>query len=152
MSAVTLEAVKAKQTELAKLIEQLQAHPAGQPTTIQIEALTISLAPGERYAGARLDPQGNHLHHVIVLAERRKESQDWKSALKWGAKFGDGVAAPEEYALIKANCPDLLTESWYWTNKEYEDDASFAWFFLSDGDTYGYRKSSAGGALAVRRV
>ena len=148
MSEVTLAAVKAKQSELTEMIQKLEQASL----TIKIEGRTIELQPGERYAGARLDPQGRHLHHVIVMAARPSKKLEWKEALTWGSQAGGAVGSPEEYALVKANCPDLLTESWYWTGKEYEGDASYAWTFFSLGYTSDDRKSAAGGALAFRRV
>jgi hypothetical protein len=150
MSSVTLEQVQARQTEIAAMIQRLEAQ--AKVRQIEIDACTIVLQAGERYAGAKLDEHGNHLHHVIVLAARQDEKQAWNDALTWGKKVGGELAAPEEYALIKANCPDLLTESWYWTNKEYEENASCAWDFGSNGFTYFGHKSAAGGALSVRRV
>jgi len=48
MTAVTIEQIQAKQTELATMIAQLLATPA-QSTTIEIEEDSIELAAGERY-------------------------------------------------------------------------------------------------------
>lgn len=150
MPTVTIESIEEKQTELGKLIQQFKEQSKG--VTISVPSCAIELRPGERYAGARLDAQGRHLHHVIVLAARPSKKLKWVEALAWGKEVGGEVASPEEYALIKANCPDLLTE-WNWTNKEHEEDASCAWYFDSDGTTLnGLRKGAAGGALAVRSV
>ena len=150
MPPVTIEAVQAKQSELDQMIQQLVAQSSVRE--IKIEGRTIKLQPGERYAGARLDAQGQHMHDTIVLTARPASKLNWQGALDFGVQSGGQLASPEEYALIKANCPDLLTDPWCWTNREYEDDASAAWSFFSIGNTLSHRKSAAGGALAVRRV
>ena len=58
MTAVTLEQIQAKQTELASMIAQLLATPNQLPTSIEIEEDSIELAAGEHYAGAVLDANG----------------------------------------------------------------------------------------------
>lgn len=149
MSPVTLQAVQARQSELDKMIQQLVAQSSARQ--IEIEGRTIELQAGERYAGARLDAAGNFLHDVIVLAARTTEKQGWAAVQEWAADHGGEAPTPEEFALIKANCGDVLTESWYWTNKEHESDSSYAWGFYSNGVTFSNLKSAASGALAVRR-
>ena len=48
MTAVTIELIQAKQTELAALIAQLQATPAQASRNVYIEEETFNLAPGDR--------------------------------------------------------------------------------------------------------
>ncbi|MFN4360492.1 MAG: DUF1566 domain-containing protein [Hylemonella sp.] len=149
MPPITIEAIEARQSELDKMIQQFKAQSSVR--VIEIEGRTIELQPGERYAGARLDEQGQHLHDVIVLAARPDSDKNWQAAQDWAADQGGEAPTPEEFALIKANCPEVLSKSWYWTNKTHAQDASCAWYFTSDGFTLSHHKSAAGGALAVRR-
>src|ERR1035437_6369505 len=151
MSLITLEAIQEKQAELTSMIQRLQDQAAS-GTQIEIEGRTIVLQVGERYAGAKLDANGNFLHDVIVMTPGPTKKQDFDGVQAWAKAVGGDAPSPEEFALIKANCGDLLTESWYWTNKPYAENASHAWYFRSDGSTgIGY-KSAAGGALSVRRA
>ena len=69
MSQITIEAIQAKQTELAAMIQQLQSRPVTK-TVIEIESCDIELAPGEHYAGAVLDINGEHQHHLILMDAR----------------------------------------------------------------------------------
>ncbi len=147
MSPITIEAIEAKQTELSALIQKFKEQP--KVKVINIESRTVELLPGERYAGAKLDDHGNHLHDTIVLAARSNETHNFDGAQQWAKSVGGDAPSPEECALIKANCPDVLTR-WYWTGEEY--DASDAWYFYSDGHTSLGSKFAAGGALAVRRA
>ena len=150
MTTVTLNDVKAKQTELNDMISQL-VDQASKPRQIAIGTRTIELHPGERYAGAKLHEDGTFSHDVIVLAARFEGRKDWQGVQDWTKAVGGAAPSPEEFALIKANCADVLTESWYWTDRTHADEASYAWNFYSYGLTSNHRKSYQGGALAVRR-
>jgi len=149
MPPITIEAIEQKQTELGALIQKFKDQ--SQVKVIKIEGRIIELLPVERYAGAKLDDHGNHLHDVIVLAARSDDSHNFDGAQQWAKSVGGDAPSPEECALIKANCPDVLTR-WIWTNKTHAENASSAWDFGSGGDTYVSSKSAAGGALAVRRA
>ena len=151
MSLITLEAIEQKQSELGTLIQQFKQQSL--VAIIKIDGRTVELQAGERYAGAKLDAKGNYLHDVIVLAARPSGKLNFDDTQEWVESVGgDDAPSPEEFALIKANCGDLLTESWYWTNKPHAENASYAWFFNSRGGTDIGGKSAAGGALAVRRA
>lgn len=150
MSLATLNEVQAKQVELNAMIAQL-AEQMHKPCQIAIAARTIELQPGERYGGAKLHEDGTFSHDVIVLAARPEGRKDWQGVQDWAKAVGGDAPSPEEFALIKANCADVLTESWYWANRTHADDASYAWYFVSSGDTDDSLKSYRGGALAVRR-
>lgn len=151
MPHVTIEAVKAKQTELNAMIIKLVEH-ASQGRQIKIESRTIELRAGEAYAGAKLHADGSFSHDVIVLPARTDDDYNWQGAQDWAKANGGDAPSPEECALIKANCPNVLKISWIWTNKTHADDASYAWYFYSYGYCGHDRKSAQGGALAVRRV
>ena len=151
MTTVTIEQIQAKQSELASMIAQLLAAPTVVPTTIQIEEETIELAPGEHYAGAVLDANGEHMHHLVLMAARPDAEVTWKDALEWAEQAGGALPTRQEQALLFANCKPHLQPRWHWTSEEY--DASYAWLcnFLN-GTQYDIHKSFEGSAVAVRYI
>jgi len=153
MTAVTLELIQAKQTELASMIAQLTAAPKQTPTTIEIEEDSVELAVGEHYAGAVLDANGQHMHHLVLMAAKAEQDMTWQAALEWAEAEGGALPTRQEQALLFANCKPHLKPRWHWSCEEHENDASYAWgchFYGGDQD-YGL-KSYEGGAVAVRRV
>lgn len=152
MTAVTLEQIQAKQTELASMIAQLLATPA-QSTTIEIEGDSIELAAGERYAGAVLDANGQHMHHLVLMAAKAAQNMTWTAALEWAEAEGGALPTRQEQALLFANCKPHLQPLWHWSCEEHESEASSAWtcdFIL--GLQYDDLKSYECAAVAVRRV
>ena len=151
MTAVTIEQIQAKQTELATMIAQLLAAPV-QSTTIQILEDSIELAAGEHYAGAVLDANGQHRAHLVLMAAKPEGDLTWQAAMEWAEEVGGALPTRQEQALLFANCRPHLQPCWHWSCEEHEN-ASYAWvcYFL-----YGYQlihlKSFEGGAVAVRRV
>jgi hypothetical protein len=153
MTAVTIELIQAKQTELAALIAQLQATPVQTSTTIYIEEETFDLAPGEHYAGAVLDANGQHMHHLVLMAAKPESDLAWKAALEWAEEVGGALPTRQEQALLFANCKPHLTPRWHWSCEEHEEEASFAWScYFNLGDQLTNHKSYEGSAVAVRRV
>ncbi|MDP3228367.1 MAG: DUF1566 domain-containing protein [Acidovorax sp.] len=122
-------------------------------TTIQLAAIAIELAPGERYSGAVLDANGLIAHHLILLPTRPEVRKNWDDAKAWASSVGGDLPSPQEQSLLFANCRDALPKAWCWSNKEYEEDASYAWFCLfDDGYQDDTHKSYEGSAVAVRRL
>jgi len=151
MSAVTLDTVQAKLAELAALIQQSFAQ--SQANQIQIEAATITLQPGERYAGAVLDEAGQHQHHLVLLAPRPEQDLAWQAAMNWARSVGGVLPTRQEQALLYANCKPHLKPEWHWSSEAHESDASYAWVcHFYDGLQYRSPKSNEGSAVAVRRV
>jgi len=146
---MNIETIKAKQAELEKLIEQFQA----QTTVIEIKERTIKLHPGEHYAGAVLDAEGNHMHDLILLPQRHGERVNWKAALEWAEEVGGALPTRQEQALIFANCKPHLEGVYHWSCEEYEGNASSAW-----GCNFSHGRQDDGheltelSAVAVRRV
>lgn len=125
---------------------------ADTPPRAQLCITIPTMSPGQRYAGIELDAQGTPTAHLVVLPARTTERFNFKGTQDWAQSVGGEAPSPEQFALIKANCPDVLTESWYWTNRPYAGNASHAWYFGSDGLTHYTSRSAQGGALAVRRL
>ena len=152
MTAVTIEQIQAKQTELATMIAQLLAAPV-QSTTIQILEDSIELAAGEHYAGAVLDANGQHRAHLVLMAAKPEGDLTWQAAMEWAEEVGGALPTRQEQALLFANCKPHLQPCWHWSCEEYEGDASYAWgCHFDDGYQNSDPKSYEGGAVAVRRV
>ena len=153
MSEITLEAIQAKQTELAKLILQFSEQPKAASRTIEIEDRLIELEPGEHYAGAVLDAGGNHMHDLVLMPQRHGKRLTWKAALEWAEEVGGALPTRQEQSLIFANCKPHLEGVYHWSCEEYEGDASYAWYC---GFRYGTQVSIHEGlelaAVAVRRL
>lgn len=152
MTAVTIELIQAKQTELASMIAQLLATPV-KTTTIQILEDSIELAAGEHYAGAVLDADGQHRAHLVLMAARAEHNMTWQAALEWAEAEGGALPTRQEQALLFANCRPHLQAGWHWSCEEHESDASYAWgCYFSNGYQSHDHKSYEGGAVAVRRI
>ena len=151
MSLVTLEAVQAKQTELAALIQQLAAQKT--TTDIFVEEIIITLQPGERYAGTVLDEHSQLKHHLVLMAQRPDGDVKWQDAMDWASSVGGTLPTRQEQALLFANCKPHLDPVWHWSSETHEGDASYAWHCNFHDGSQGYgRKSYEGSAVAVRRV
>lgn len=151
MSEITLEAIQAKQTELAAMIQQLQTQAAS-TTVIEIEGCDIELQPSEHYAGTILDENGEHQHHLILMAQRPASKLNWQAATDWAKSVGGYLPFRQEQSLLFANCKAHLKTDWHWSCEIYGDDASYAWHcYFSHGYVGHYRKSYEGCAVAVRR-
>jgi len=146
---ITIETIKAKQAELEKLIEQFQA----QATIIEIKERTIKLHPGEHYAGAVLDADGNHLHELILLPQQRGKLMTWEEAKKWAEKVGGALPTRQEQSLIFANCKPHIEGAHHWSCEEYEGNASYAWdCYFGTGSQSLTNEGLELSAVAVRRV
>ena len=153
MSAITLESIQAKQTELAKLIQQFSEQPKAADRTIEIEDRYIELEPGEHYAGAVLDADGNHMHDLVLMPQRHGERLSWKAALDWAEEVGGALPTRQEQSLIFANCKPHLEGVYHWSCEEYEQNASSAWrCHFSYGYQYHDHKHNELAAVAVRRL
>lgn len=149
MTPITLDAIEARQSELAEMIAAFRVRPT---TTIQIPATTIELQPGEHYAGAVLD-RGCIKHHLVLMAPRAAERMTWADARAWARSVDGTLPDRQEQSLLFANCKPHLDETWHWSCQEHENDASFAWdcdFY--DGLQSIRHKSFQGSAVAVRRI
>jgi len=110
----------------------------------------VSLRPGEHYAGVVLDAQGQHLHHLVLMAAAPDGELNWAAAMAWAESVGGVLPTRKEQALLFANCKQHIEAGWHWSSEQA--GASYAWcqYF-----SYGYQgylhKGAELRARAVRR-
>ena len=148
MSDVTLADIKATQASLAAMIATLEARAS---STLAFHAASITLAPGERYAGLMLDVTGAPSHHLVLMSARG-EGLTWDAALAFASKAGGDLPTRREQSLLFANLREHFESEWYWSGEKNEKDGSSAWLqVFRYGYQYVTRKSYEGRAVAVRR-
>ena len=149
MTTVTIEAVVAKQAELAKMIEALQC-----ATTFSygIPEALIELKPGERYAGIVLAEDGEPAHHLILLPGEA-EDLNWEDAKSWATEQGGELPTRQEQALLYANLKAQFKPNWYWSSQAHETESSWAWSqHFNRGSQDNRHENDEFRARAVRRL
>ncbi len=153
MSEITLEAIEAKQNELADLIAKFKAVPAAGPVLHRFGEVEIELHPGEHYAGMVLHPDGHLMHHLVLMAANPGKKLEWQEAMEWAKRIGGELPTRQEQALLYANCKPHLKPEWHWSSETHADDASYAWSCYFGNGYQGHdHKSYDGCAVAVRRI
>ena len=149
MSNVTIDAVIAKQAELAQMIEMLQNAAS---FSYGIPGATINLGPGERYAGLVLSADGEPAHHLVLLPGEA-EDVTWDQAKEWAAKQGGELPTRQEQALLYANLKAQFQPKYYWSCQAHETESSWVWYQVFNT---GYQSLTSQGselrARAVRRL
>ncbi|MFN4360493.1 MAG: hypothetical protein ACK4F4_07195 [Hylemonella sp.] len=112
-----------------------------------LPALGHSLAGGI-FRGITTTKDGSHC--AVVRLPDVLPASSWAKAKAAVKKVGGQLPSKAVGALLASN--EKLERGWYWTDEEWEGDASCAWVFDSDGFTLNVLKSAAGGALAVRLI
>ena len=143
----TLEAIKAKQAELAALIAAFERQPDF-PITIPFPKLN----EGEKFIGAILSADGSKRHALILLPGDQADLT-WQQAMDWAASIDGELPDRSESALLFATMKGEINETWYWTRERHASDASSAWY---QDFRYGYQGSNhilyQCRARAVRRL
>ena len=122
---ITLEHIEAEHSRIAALIEQFKNQPKS--TEYHVDAVTIPLAPGERFAGPVLNDDGTLGHYVILLPEDVEEIT-WSDAKEWAAERGGDLPTRREQSLLFANLKDEFEATWYWSGEAHEENSGWAWF------------------------
>ena len=151
MTSITLESIKAEHTRLAEMIttfEKQQATPV-----FFFPETTITLAPGEHYAGLIVGKDGEPSHHLILLPGD-SEKLNWSDAITWAEQQGGELPTRCEQSLLYANLEDQFELDWYWSSETYEQDSAYAWCqHFYNGKQYSDRKGhDYCRARAIRRV
>jgi hypothetical protein len=146
---ITLEAIEAQHARVAEMIAAFRAQPLA--TEYRVDAVTIPLAPGERYAGIVLDEDGTPSHHLILLPGD-VDDVSWSAAKDWAAEQGGGLPNRREQSLLFANLKGEFEERAYWSAESHESESGWAWYQNFDlGDQYYIHQYYEFRARAVRR-
>jgi hypothetical protein len=147
---ITLEAIEAQQSRISEMIAAFKAQPRA--IEYRIDAVTIPLAVGERFAGAILNDDGTLSHYLIKLPGEADSKVNWSGAQTYASEQGGEAPTLRELALMRTNLRDEFEDEVYWSAEEYAGDSSYAW---SQGFHYGSQISGPKGAalraVAVRR-
>jgi hypothetical protein len=146
---ITLEAIEAQHARVAEMIAAFRAQPLA--TEYRVDAVTIPLAPGERYAGIMLGEDGTPSHHLILLPGD-VDDVSWSAAKDWAAEQGGGLPTRREQSLLFANLKGEFEERAYWSAEAHESEADWAWcqYFIHGSQGYGPQDDEVR-ARAVRR-
>ena len=146
---ITYEQIKAKQDELQAMLDAFESQRALR--AINFSKQTVSLAPGEFYAGVIVN-DGLPSYHLILLPDD-KDDLNWEAAKAWAAEVCGELPNRREQALLYANLKDQVQSALYWSSEQHASNSDFAWsqVFGSGSQLYHY-KSSELRARAVRRV
>ena len=144
-----IESVKAKQSELAQMIANLES---SQPRRFNIPEQVIDLKQGEHYAGIILGKENEPSYHLILLPGEA-DKINWADALKWAASTGGALPTRRDQALLYANLKDQFKELWYWSSEQHAELADYAWMQgFGYGGQYDDPKASEWRARAVRTI
>jgi hypothetical protein len=121
---ITLEHIEAEQSRIAAMIEEFKKQPKS--TEYRIDAITIPLAAGERFAGAVLNDDGT-LSHYVILLPGDAEDLTWTDALAWAANQGGELPSRREQSLLFANLKGEFESAYYWSAEEHQS-SGWAWF------------------------
>jgi hypothetical protein len=147
---VTLEAIKEKQSEIAKLIAAFEQQPP--LPTFPMEVPAPDLKTGERHVATLISADGSRRYHLILLPGQAIP-MDWKAANEWADGIGGALPDRVESALLFALMKDEFVEEAYWTGEQHAAYSDCAWYqSFSNGSQGSYGLTSKLRARAVRRL
>jgi hypothetical protein len=120
-------------------------------------ALTFATLPPLRtdlgdgvFAGVTTLKDGTHCA-VDFLHARPSKRMNFDKANGWAKEAGGQCPPPAVALMLRETVPDLLPDTWVWTDKP--EGSSYAWYCYFDGGYVSYDdRSSEGGAVAVRLI
>ena len=122
---ITLEQIEADHARIGAMIEAIKKQ--GQATEYRIEALTIPLAAGERFAGQVLNKDGT-LSHYLILLPGDADDITWSDAKAWAAERGGELPTRREQSLLFANLKGEFEARAYWSAEAHESESGWAWY------------------------
>ena len=151
MTTITLDTIKAEHARLAELIasfEKQQAVPV-----LFFPETTISLEPGEEYAGQIIGKDGEPSYHLI-LRPGEISGKSWQESTAWAKDNGGELPTRREQSLLFANCHEHFEKDWYWSCETHKENDAYAWFqdFLSGTQNCYHKGNDDCRARAVRRL
>ncbi|MFM0151409.1 Lcl C-terminal domain-containing protein [Paraburkholderia sediminicola] len=147
---ITLESIRAEHAKVAEMIAEFEKQAATK--VFHLPAATITLAPGERYAGVVLG-HGNVADHHLILLPGQAEDLAWNDAIQWASAQGGELPTRREQSLLFANLKSEFESAYYWSGEAHEKEAGWAWYQNFDYGGQGYYRQVSGlRARAVRRL
>ena len=152
MTTITLESIKAEQTKLAFMINELEAQTAAKREQIHFPEVLIDLNHGEHYAGLIVGKDGEPSYYLVLLPGEAEEVT-FAHAKEWAAQQGEEYEASlptrREQALLYTNLNEEFKPAWYWSG---EDDASAGWAWFQTFITGNQGSNLQGTQLRARAV
>ena len=147
---ITLEYIKSEHAKVAEMITAFEAQ--NKTRFLMFGEQTISLNPGEEYAGIIIGKDGAQGHHLILIPGE-VENIDWNNANTWAAKAGGELPTRREQSLLFANLKEQFKGAYYWSGEQHASDSACAWsqYFIYGTQTSN-DKSAGLRARAVRRL
>ena len=154
MTTITLESIKAEHIKLAEMIATFEKQQ--EPAALFFPEVTISLAPGEHYAGLMLGKDGEPSYHLVLLPGQADDIT-WDKAMEWAGKQGGEYVASlptrREQALLYANLKEEFEENAYWSCEAHESESGWAWYQnFNNGNQNNNNRNNELRARAVRRL
>lgn len=147
---ITLESIRAEHAKVADMIAAFERQAA--TTVHHVKATTITLAPGERYAGLILGENGDSDYHLILLPGEA-EDLAWNDAIQWASSQGGELPTRREQSLLFANLKSEFESACYWSGEVHEKESGWAWCQdFNDGLQLSYPQGTELRARAVRRL
>ncbi|WP_175984622.1 DUF1566 domain-containing protein [Burkholderia stabilis] len=128
---ITLEQIDAEQTRIKADQERIDAmieafRAQAQAMEYRIDAVTIPLAAGERFAGPILNDDGS-LSHYLILLPGDAEDLTWDRAREWAGQRGGELPTRREQSLLFTNLQGEFEAAWYWSAEQHEENSGWAW-------------------------
>jgi len=153
-TTITLESIKAEHIKLADMISAFEKQQ--EPSALFFPEATITLAPGEHYAGLVIGKDGEPSYHLVLLPGQADDIT-WDKATEWAAKQGGEYVASlptrREQSLLFANLKEEFKERAYWSCEAHDSESGWAWsLYFYYGGQYDYDRDTELRARAVRRL
>lgn len=141
--------IKTALTKVADMIAAFEAQ--SNACKITFDAVSVTLNPGEEYAGIVLGKDGEQSHHLVLLPG--EFTGNWNAAMEWAAQVGGELPTRREQSLLFANLKEKFDPVWHWSCEQYAGDSDYAWIqVFNDGGQYGNGKDYEGRARAIKRI
>jgi hypothetical protein len=146
---ITLQAIEKEYARIGAMIAGFRKR--AQQRDYRVDAVTVPLAAGERFAGVILKDDGT-LSHYLILLPGNAEDLNWNDACKWASEQGGDLPTRREQSLLFANLRQEFDERYYWSSDRPEENAGWAWYqTFHRGSQYYAHQDYEFRARAVRR-
>src|SRR5574343_592718 len=153
-TTITLESIKAEHAKIGDLIAAFEKQQ--ETAALFFPEVTITIAPGEHYAGLIVGKDVEPSYHLVLLPGQADDIT-WEKAMAWASKQGGEHVASlptrREQSLLFANFKEEFEKRAYWSCEAHESDSSWAW---CQGFGYGlqgnFNRTYELRARAVRRL